>query len=238
MRDLVRGLLDLIYPPPIGCPLCGSGRERDLCRGCLDMMAPLMGLPHCSVCGRFAISVAEQNPCHTCRTTALPFLLNRSVAPHEGIFRDLIHALKYGRRISLAEPLGRKMACVAQSEAAYQKAEVIVPIPLAPDRLRERRFNQSLLLAQAAGRILGLRVSEALERQGQTPHQTGMDAVHRRANVKGVFMVSRTRTIHGKTVILVDDVFTTGSTIAEASRVLLSGGAAQVLSLTFTTGTR
>jgi ComF family protein len=128
------------------------------------------------------------------------------------------------------------MASVAKADTAYREVRVIVPIPLAPDRLRERRFNQSLLLAREIGFELGLRVVDALVRQEQTPHQTGMDAVARRANVKGVFAVRKGRLVRGQTVVLVDDVFTTGSTVAEASRELLQAGAAEVLSLTFTTG--
>lgn len=236
MRNLVQGLLDLIYPPPAGCSLCGAGRDQGFCQSCLDRMAPLMGLPYCETCGRFLVSAAAQNPCQTCRATSQPYLRNRSVAPHEGVFKDLIHALKYNRRLWLAPPLGRMMASVAQADTAYREVRVIVPIPLAPDRLRERRFNQSLLLAREIGFELGLRVVDALVRQEQTPHQTGMDAVARRANVKGVFAVRKGRLVRGQTVVLVDDVFTTGSTVAEASRELLQAGAAEVLSLTFTTG--
>lgn len=234
VSTLLQSLVKLIYPSPDSCPLCGSPSRHGFCKTCREKMTLLTGLHHCETCGRFFISRAPESVCHSCRTTRLPFWQNRAVGPHEGILKQMVHTLKYRQRLSLAEPMGRMMASVVRSDAMYGCAEVIVPVPLGADRLRERRFNQSLILAREIGVQLGLPVTDALTRKGRTESQTGLSGDQRRRNVRGVFAVTKVNLVRSHVVVLVDDVFTTGSTIAEASRALLEVGAIGVLGLTFT----
>jgi ComF family protein len=108
-------------------------------------------------------------------------------------------------------------------------AHVLVPVPLHPRRRRERGFNQSVLLARALARPLGIRVAEdALARREDTPPQTGLTAAQRRANVARAFVVRRRPAVAGRIVVLVDDVFTTGATARACARALAAAGAAEV----------
>lgn len=236
MSTLLQSLIKLIYPSPDRCPLCGAPTRHGFCAACRKKMTPLASQPHCETCGRFFVSSGPERVCYSCRTTKLPFWQSRAVGPHESIFKEIVHALKYRHRLSLAEPMGRMMASVFRSDPMYACTEVIVPVPLGPDRLRERRFNQSKILAQEIGIQLGLPVIDALARRGRTEPQTGLSGTQRRHNVRGVFNVARVNHVRNHIVLLVDDVFTTGSTITEASRVLMERGAIGVLGLTFTAG--
>lgn len=233
---LLHSLIKLIYPSPDRCPLCGARARRGFCAACRERMTPLTEAAHCEICGRFFAMRGPEGVCYSCRATNWPFWQNRAVGPHEDIFKQTVHLLKYRHRLALAEPMGRMMASVARSDAAYGCAEVIVPVPLGADRLRERRFNQAMVLAREIGLELGLPVVDALARRGRTEPQTGLDAAHRRRNVRGVFAVTRPNPVRSHVAVVVDDVFTTGSTIAEASRALLEAGAVGVLGLTFTAG--
>ena len=109
-------------------------------------------------------------------------------------------------------------------------AELIVPVPLHPKRLKHRGFNQALLLAQAFPQAALAR--EAVVRTRHTPPQVGLNPKERRVNVKGAFAVPDPALVKGKSVLLIDDLFTTGSTVKECARVLLKAGARQVEVLT------
>lgn len=236
MSTLLQSLVKLIYPAPAHCLLCGAPARNGFCLACRKEMVPLTDWPHCETCGRFFMAPGPENVCYPCQTTKWPFWQSRAVGPHDGILKKTVHALKYHHRLALAEPAGRMMASVARRDMMYGAAEVIVPVPLAADRLRERRFNQALLLAREIGLQLGLPVANALARKGPTACQTGLSGADRRRNVQGVFSVARVNQVRSHVVVLVDDVFTTGSTIAAAARVVMEAGAIGVLGLTFTAG--
>lgn len=134
--------------------------------------------------------------------------------------------------------LGKKLALFAhqalgKSEELWEKAEVVVAVPLHPEKKRQRGFNQAEIIAREMARMQGLVfVKDALIKFKMTPAQTSLEAEERRRNVKGVFRLKKRGRIEKKTVILVDDVFTTGSTLRECSSVLKEGGAKEVRALT------
>jgi ComF family protein len=140
---------------------------------------------------------------------------------HGGALAEAIHRLKYEGRVELARPLG-----VLFEGCARPRCDVLAPIPLHPRRLRERGFDQSRLLARAAGRRFGLPVEALLRRVRETGQQVGRDRAARERNVRGAFVATpRSR---GLRVCLVDDVLTTGATAAAAAHALLQAGAARV----------
>jgi ComF family protein len=161
-----------------------------------------------------------------------PLLQLEWCAPFTGVTRRALHALKYDGERRLAPPLG---AAIARRWArAGAGGEVLVPVPASPDRVRDRGYDQAALLAAEAGRRLGTPVSPAVERTRATTAQFDLDRAGRAANLGGAFGVSPARRadIQGRWLILVDDVTTTGATLAACATVLLGAGAAAVSGLT------
>lgn len=151
----------------------------------------------------------------------------RAVGSHDGTLRSVVHALKYGRRSSVAQPLARLMA--ASAPELLQGVDRIVPVPLHRARHRARGFNQAEELARHLGPAS---MMKALRRTRATPSQTDLPEAQRHANVKGAFAVRRGGTVAGLCVLLVDDVCTTGATLEACARVLREAGAREVRALT------
>lgn len=134
--------------------------------------------------------------------------------------------------------LGRELALFAhrslgKSEELWKGTEVVVPVPLHPKKKRKRGFNQAEIIARELTRIKGITfVKDALAKVKVTPPQTSLLAEERRQNIKGTFGLKRKEKIEGRSVLLVDDVYTTGSTVRECSAVLKAGGAKDVKALT------
>jgi ComF family protein len=148
--------------------------------------------------------------------------------------REVIQRFKYGRKISLGKSLGRLTARAAEELFVGQKKiDLIVPVPLHARRLRWRGFNQALVLAREVGRVRGLPVDPfILRRSRPTPPQTQLAEEERRKNVRGAFTLRSEEAVADRVVLLVDDIYTSGATANECSRVLLRGGAEEVRVLT------
>lgn len=148
--------------------------------------------------------------------------------------KDVILLYKYRKY----RVLGRELALFAhrtlgKSKELWKGTEVVVPVPLHPKKKRKRGFNQAEIIARELAKIKGVAlVKDALAKVRVTPAQTSLLAEERRQNVKGAFGLKRREKIEGKSVLLVDDVYTTGSTIRECSTVLKAGGAKEVRALT------
>ncbi|MEW6193381.1 MAG: ComF family protein [Bacillota bacterium] len=234
MRRFYRSLLNLLFPLR-GCPLCGVREPAGLCIRCRDFLARAAREPYCPVCGRFFDSPGA-GLCRECSGRTWPFVLSRAAAPYEGVIREAIHRFKFGGRRDKAGFLGELMVAALNREPAYREATLVVPVPLSRERLRKRGFNQAELLAGVVAESAGSRLVQVLQKTGDTPPQARLDKAGRLGNVAGSFCVADTSQIEGGTVLLVDDVFTTGSTLSAAAEALLDGGAGRVLGLTLAAG--
>lgn len=187
--------------------------------------------PHCVRCGghvapRAAASV-ESPLCPVCASTSSTIEATRAIGPHEGTLREIIHALKYDGRRSIAPRLAASMRVAAADLIA--RSDAVVPVPLHRARRRARGFNQAADLA----RHLGRPVVHALARVRNTPTQTALPAAARLENVSDAFDVRReAATLRGRTVVLVDDVRTTGATLQSCARVLREAGVERVFAVT------
>ena len=231
VRGALSYLLDLIFVPL--CPIC-RGPLKDsgpFCEGCLRTIRRALP-PICPQCGLPFPEGTEGHLCGDCLSGKYRFLLHRSYGIYDGGLREAIHRLKYGGDLLLVEPLG-ELLLEACEDLRDDGIDLLIPVPLHPRRLRERGFNQSLLLARHLSRRLGLLCeAEVLVKVKDTPSQTSLSPAERQRAVRGAFKVMKGERIREKRVLLVDDVFTTGATVNEASRVLLRAGAKEVLVIT------
>jgi len=155
------------------------------------------------------------------------------VAVYAGGLLRAIHDFKYRRQPGLGRGLGRLITDNNYAGIDPEGFDIVIPVPLHVRRLRERGFNQSLLLARTVATACGIPVDFlSLRRVRDTPPQTLMGRKERQANIRGAFAVVRRDRLRDRQVLLIDDVYTTGSTLAECARALLDGGAARVGVLT------
>ena len=236
LSTIKEAILDILYPQNITCILCRQ-RARDiddkgLCRACADTL-PIIAPPVCPKCGR---PVEEEGVCVDCAYMHYHFDRAISVLHYTPEVRQLIHRFKYGGISYLSRTLGRWMAQAYKQRCDWE-LDIILPVPLHPRRQRQRGFNQSALLARELGRYIDVPVKEnVLIRKKYTPAQAGLSKFQRMQNLRGAFEVREPETVRGKSILLVDDVFTTGSTVNECSMVLLQAGAQRVYVITLATG--
>jgi len=220
--------LNLLLPPlchSCRAPLQAPGEIR-LCPDCLASVAGI-GDPICSCCGRpFATFAGIDHPCGECTLYPPPFLAARSALRYEKRVREMIHSFKYGYRVMLRRPLALLAAPRLDDFVAEFAPELILPVPLHVKRLRQRGFNQAILLGELFSRRWQIPLSrDNLRRVRWTEPQVTLSAAERADNVRGAFSLARAELLEWKRVLLVDDVYTTGSTVKECSRVLAAAGA-------------
>ena len=229
------GLADVIFPSR--CVTCGVvlGPDKTLhfCHVCFSRITFIRS-PICSRCGiPFNGPDGGDHLCGDCLTSETYFSVARAVGRYETTILDAIHRFKYGGKIAVGEILGRLMADFAYPAFDIKEYSLIIPAPLHPKRLRERGFNQSLILALAVSKRFSLALDfTTLRRRIHTKPQVSLGKKERKVNVRGAFEVSEEKKIRGKSIILVDDVYTTGSTVNECARVLTKSKAAKVAVLT------
>lgn len=227
-------LVDLLYPPV--CAGCNvrTGTHRSLCAKCWHG-ARFIERPYCEVLGSpFSHDLGAGILSAEAIAEPPPFDRLRSSTIHEGTARDLVHALKYRDRLDLAPMMAAWM--LRASDGAVADCDGLIPVPLHRSRLVSRKYNQAAELARHLGRLAGKPLMPAtLLRVKRTAQQVGLSANARKENVRGAFAISRNRDadVFGKRIVLVDDVYTTGATVAAATRVLKKAGAAEVTVLTF-----
>lgn len=240
MRVTAQSLFATLFPSD--CRLCNAPlvniSRLPVCDECLARIAPARG-PACAVCGE-RISANLQQPaagelCASCRRVRPPYERALAYGPYDGALRDLIHLFKYGRVRPAARVLGRMLAEVIVGLEVPAERVLVVPVPLYRAKHRQRGFNQALETTRAALKLIApahpgkyeLR-PELLERVRETLSQTGLTRHQRRENMRGAFAAISPQQVDGRTVVLADDVFTTGTTVTECAKVLRRAGAGAV----------
>ena len=208
-------------------------------------MRPIAG-GLCSICGERLISpfafaaeptqsAAEsgETRCGLCRRLEPPYIKATAYGSYDGGLRELIHLLKYNGVRPAANVLGRMLAEAFEDlQPHFSNTEILVaPVPLHPGKARQRGFNQSELIARAAIKLKtsGFHLSaNLLERCRETTSQIGLSRHQRRENIRGAFRVANPDEVTGREILIVDDVFTTGTTVSECARILRRAGASKV----------
>jgi len=237
-NSLARALRDLVFPP--SCVHCGSLVEasplRHVCAACEPLIVRVRE-PHCPCCGHpFFGDTEGERLCVHCEGLQPEFGLGKTAVLFKGPARALVHELKYRHGLHVLEDIAALVAGHAEV-SAFLRGAVLVPVQLHPREERERGYNQTRHLAETIARAVGgegTRVEELLRRVVDTQTQTNLDRERRRANLKNAFALAPGAAINeGQSYIIIDDVFTTGSTLNACARVLRYAGCLKVNVVTF-----
>lgn len=235
------------------CALCGAEADEagvpGLCGNCEGKL-PRLREPKCARCGEWFVgNITGEFHCMNCADRRFDF--DFATAPFQARkdVRELVHRFKYGRELWLCETLGALLATALRGPAADPRLSqrndwLVVPVPLHARRQREREFNQSLELARVLARHAGLEACDVLRRARYTTRQALLDRDDRLGNLKNAFHLRPARPwrrsgadeIRGRSILVVDDVFTTGATMQECALVLKKQGAARVAALALARG--
>ncbi len=235
IKELAHAFIDLIYPSV--CVLCREGIKSGsplVCEQCLENLQVLRP-PHCFRCGAPIHEKAFRIvSCNACPPDKLYYQKARSILSfYDPNVRELIHALKYNYQTSLAEPLGEILLNGFLEMFEQQYFDAIVPVPLHKRRRRNREYNQSALLCETLSSGTGIPIREDIVyRSRNTPRQTKQSRHTRLKNVYDAFSLYNPSGLEGFSILVVDDVFTTGSTVNEVCKTLKKGGASYLAVLT------
>lgn len=235
MKTILRGLADILFPP--ACVVCDKLLEGDLhfsfCPACFSKVR-FISHPLCPRCGLPYFTETESDHlCGDCLSRKQYFTSVRSLGVYETSLLKAIQRFKYHGSLHAGEALGSLMAALSHQTFDDGQYDVLMPVPLHIQRLRERGFNQSLVLARAVASRFSVELDfMTLRRTASTAPQTGLKKEERAANVRGAFKLEEGHRVKGKKVLVIDDVYTTGSTVRECARILTRGGAERVGVLT------
>jgi ComF family protein len=227
---------ELLFFPSF-CELCRTlleePGEKVICRRCREKVRRCQA-PFCPCCGRFFESEVESHLCQACLEKEPALARHRSFSRYEGPVKEVILLFKYRGFKVLGNWLGDLLAeNLGSEEDLWEGVDALIPVPLHPKKERKRGFNQAQVLAKrlAAHKSLSL-LERRLIKVANVPAQTSLEAGERAKNVRGAFRIRKAKDLEGKIVLLVDDVYTTGSTLRECSLVLKKAGVREVRAVT------
>ena len=215
------------------CLLCGS---KDLyhegcliCKDCLNSVA-FISHPVCVRCGKpFLTEATRDHVCGNCLTQEPYFNRVRALGRYEGALETIIHNLKYKQKFSMVNLLNVLLEHKHNHAIAFPSYDLLIPVPLHRSRLRQRGFNQTVIVGNILKKKYRLPLhTNILQRIAPTRSQVTLPVKARKANMQNAFRVKKPRSVEGKTILLLDDVYTTGATMNECARVLKKSGASQV----------
>jgi ComF family protein len=237
LRRLANGLLDIIYPRKcLACKnkLKESSVDNLVCAKCWDSIKKNVP-PFCYFCGRhLEKDNLSKNICPSCLKTRLHFDRAFSPCVYEGVIKELIHEFKYKGKDYLGLALSRLMIeFIREYNLPIDLLDLVVPIPLHHAKLREREFNQAEILSKYIAKEFKKDTpTDILIKNRNTRTQTDLETNERILNVEGSFSVNKLKNINSRSLLLVDDVLTTGATSSEAALALKNAGANVVFVLT------
>ncbi len=236
---MLNSLFDVVFPQQ-SCCICREpgkyGTHKPWCEDCAVNIARLQNSGNiCERCGKYL----EEGKalCVDCTLRNPPFAIARAVGPYEDQLRIATKVLKFMCRKYLAPKMGSMMAEIVKSEPGFGHLDLIVPVPIAPNSFRTRGFNQTDLLARQISKDLRIRLDNTvIVRVKDTPEQKDLSREERERNLLCAFEIRGADKIRDKDILLVDDVYTTGSTVCECVRVLRDAGARRVCVMIWATG--
>lgn len=221
------GLIAVLFPPR--CVLCGTPtlHLNVLCEECIADLPSLTG-PRCVKC-QAPLSDPSMDLCRSCGTRERWFDRALSLGPYDSAWGKLVRAFKFHKEQAVKTFLVKQMADYVINIGLSQDIDIITYVPMTRRSLRERGFNQAEFLARGLGRCIHRPTARLVRKVRETAPQAQLSAQHRQKNLRGAFQPIRS--VSGK-VLLIDDIFTTGSTVEECAHALKNGGGKEVIVLT------
>jgi len=215
---------DWIYPPT--CGGCGKPGQR-WCEDCQTQVQEINQDTCCTICGT---PLNQKSLCPTCRSTPPPFSALRSWAIYKDPLREAIHALKYRNDLGISEIVSRPLINLIQTMGWVP--DLITCVPLSPQRMLERGYNQSSLVAFPIASAMGIPYKpNLLERTRDTSSQVKLSRQERIENMQNAFLANP-KSANNRSVLVIDDVTTTGATMFSCARALLESGAREIFGIT------
>jgi ComF family protein len=234
MSLFFKALFQFFLPPQCYCcEMFLPEGQQGLCADCLSAIHWIEP-PFCSRCGiPFPSREEKDHLCGVCSEGERYFTMGRAPGCYEGSLREAVHRWKYEGKIHLSPLFGEWMVKCFFQHWETNLFDLLIPVPLHPQRLRERGFNQALLLARELSLRTGIPCRKrVLEKRKPTLPQVNLSGRERERGVKGAFHLAEGKEVREKVILLIDDVYTTGTTANECSKVLMAGGAKRVDVLT------
>jgi len=232
-KNFIQPFINLVFPNR--CLFCGVflNQKSCICDNCKGLLE-LIGQSYCKRCGAPQIEEIQTPDCSQCNDFNFSFRKNESLGVYTGVMRELIHQLKFKKRISLSSFFADLM--IQYKKSYIMKHNLLVPVPLNRCRYSERGFNQSYLLCRSIARRINIDFNgEVLSRKGSSLPQSEMDSLQKRLlNLTDRFCVRSVKEnlIKGKDILIIDDVITTGATVSACAEALYIKGARSVDVLT------
>ena len=229
MSDLFEAVINIIFPRR--CLICDRdvSDTHKICKACCSNIKYITS-PICNKCGfPFVADTGRDHLCGNCLCSRVYFTKARAVGYHEGVLQEAVHQFKYNKRTILSKPLGALMVSHAHDSLDIKSYDYLVPVPLHYKRLRERGFNQSLSLTRHISKRHGVPIDfRSLKRIKWDRPQINLSKKEREQNVKGVFYLNTKSELVNKDVLLIDDDYTSGATVNECAKVLMTAGIKRV----------
>lgn len=246
LKELAAGAADLICPPDLYCICCGKiidgSRTYRLCNECMDSVK-WAGERVCSKCGKRLSDLDPGTVCFSCREHPHIFDRGYTCAEYGTHERAIVFSLKYGGRSDIAPVIGGIMAdrmlALYSADELVCMYDIVLPVPLHHRRKLARGYNQAALIAENFSRIAGIECDDGILRRVKETHMMrSLTPDQRRDNIRGAFEVRKHRAgeLRGKSILIIDDIYTTGATIDEIASVLRTAGADRVEFISFASG--
>lgn len=223
--------LEFLFPPV--CLLCDSKELYQagcfICKGCFNSIS-FISHPVCVRCGKpFLTETTRDHVCGSCLTQEPSFNLVRALGKYEGALKNIIQNFKYKQKFSMVNLFNLLLDHRHNQAITFSSYDLLIPVPLHKSRLRQRGFNQTVILGNILKKKYHLPLrANILQRTTHTPPQVTLPVKERKANMRNVFKVNEPGSVEGKTILLLDDVYTTGATMNECARILKKSGASRV----------
>ena len=235
LKLLKQAIIDFLYPPVIKCVVCEKelAREFRLCDDCIARIEFIKD-GFCNKCGRVISS--EESICLSCQGDKIYFKQARAVGVYSAGLKEYIKLLKFNKQRQLVKPLARLLEATVLRFYSCKEIDLISYIPSHKEKKLERGFNQAQLLAQELAKRLRLPCEKLLRKKKIGKTQSKLDREERFANIKESFAIIDREAVAGKKILLVDDIYTTGATVNEASKLLSNNQAQEIKIVTLATG--
>ncbi len=235
MKSYADSFLELIYTEKNTCFLCEEYDEsinnNYICTHC-EQLLKILQPPLCSKCSKPINYNSSTELCQECNSEERYFVMSKSPYSYEGLIKKAIYSYKYYNKPYFYKLLGRLLVNFMINDN-YINFDYITAVPLHSSKMRIRGYNQSELLARYISKSLCIPYIDALKRKKKTSKQSEQSKLERRKNLKNAFIIRKSAAkIINRTVLLVDDIYTTGSTVDECSKVLMNKGAKSVYVIT------